>query len=110
MFTAICLYQDGPDGIAFAPDDDASDFACELRVTFEPWGYHAAEPDVGAGPSYDSMVVAIELRDLECPIWRDLPRGGHNYRLAKLFLEEHFRDEMWAQADAEAKDYFSEGW
>ena len=108
MFTIECTYQPSASGLIFLPNDAGGAYRCDLHVHFEPLARYRAEPDVGAGVSYEVGIASVEMLDHRDRKVADKARilRGSALKAARAFLDRYCPDEMWSQADSEAAYHF----
>jgi len=117
-FEIEAAFHPSPDGLQFLRYDDAPhdwSLFCELRVHFRCNAAYAAEPDVGAGLTWDGDIEAIEIRrwgksnfltdvgrrvDLQPYHWAALEREA--FTNARAFLLRWYGAELWQAGDQHA--------
>ena len=108
MYFADCSFQWTKDGLTILPPAADPDCHGELRVTFTPTSYYAAERDTGQGADFDARIHRIEIRDANHPDgttgWKIL--SPRDKPMAEAYLDANHRDEMWDQAFAETEEWW----
>lgn len=113
MFIAECAYQPTTYGLIFLPPDCESEHTCELHVDIAVTGYSPAEPDVGAGPSFEWEIEAVWFFDKRWgfdqgdKLKRRLDDAGD--AAARRFIETYYADALRWQADYEAAELYGVG-